>query len=195
MCQAMLRLERSRRGSSLVSVATPCRAGVPARVDSKPRRQLAEGYAVRHATYPATLNGISRTLWRPVCIGAESKSRFGDAIMFQLAIFVRKDMALRDDLPPRYFRMDVAKRLRHIPGRLADDLDVPFNGATEQSVTGVVVEVLADHKFPNHTRSVPKTKKAVEGDPRPKCKGLVETTCRTHFVCSPVFRRPLNYPY
>ena len=66
-----------------------------------------------------------------------------DPVQFDLAIFVRKDVSLRDDRTPGDLRMCLPAIVRHTSRRLADDLQGRFHRQLELAVTRIVIEAEA----------------------------------------------------
>ncbi len=69
--------------------------------------------------------------------------------MFNLTVFMCKDVALGDNLDPRNLRMLGLEVSGDVSGSLTDNLNVAFESATHKTVSVVVIKGLADKKLPD----------------------------------------------
>ncbi len=73
-------------------------------------------------------------------LGDVRSSHPPDQAIIDFPIFVRQNIALRDNLPPGDFRMSGLKTPGNPVRSFADYLDVPFNRPAKHSVTCVILK-------------------------------------------------------
>jgi hypothetical protein len=67
-----------------------------------------------------------------------------DQLMFDLTVIVSQNVTLSDDRPSGDLWMPGLQLIRHVPGGLANDLQLTFDSAPEQQVGLVIREVFSD---------------------------------------------------